>query len=80
MVAAAGMALMGPELRAGQVPIVILGVALVPFTYLVGVDPSRLADVGGLKTVDGEPFDLATLQAFDLTIDNLSHTLAFNLF
>jgi len=38
IVAAAGMALLGPDLRAGQLPIVLLGTALVPFTYLVGVE------------------------------------------
>ena len=36
IVAAAGMALFGPGWRAGQVPMVLLSSALVPFTYLVG--------------------------------------------
>lgn len=39
-----------------------------PFTYLIGVDPARLAEVGGLKTIDGDDFDLGTLQPFDLTV------------
>lgn len=38
ILAAIPMALLGPDLRAGQIPIVLLGVALVPFTYWVGVD------------------------------------------
>ncbi len=51
IVAAAGMALLGPDLRAGQVPIVILGVALVPFTYLVGVDLYQSRRVGVVAAV-----------------------------
>jgi 4-amino-4-deoxy-L-arabinose transferase-like glycosyltransferase len=38
IVAAIPMALLGPDMRVGQIPIVLLGVALVPFTYWVGVD------------------------------------------
>lgn len=51
IVAAAGMALLGPDLRAAQVPIVILGVALVPFTYVVGVDLYQSRRVGVLAAV-----------------------------
>ncbi|HYN17972.1 MAG TPA: glycosyltransferase family 39 protein, partial [Actinomycetes bacterium] len=51
IVAAAGMALLGPDLRAAQVPIVILGVALVPFTYLVGIDLYQSRRVGVLAAV-----------------------------
>ena len=39
-----------------------------PFTWLIGVDPARLAEVGGLDTVDGDPIDLGALQPFDLTV------------
>ena len=38
ILAAIPMALLGPDLRVGQIPIVLLGVALVPFTYWVGMD------------------------------------------
>ena len=51
IVAAAGMALLGPDLRAAQVPIVILGVALVPFTYLVGIDLYQSRRVAVLAAV-----------------------------
>jgi 4-amino-4-deoxy-L-arabinose transferase-like glycosyltransferase len=51
IVAAAGMTLLGPDLRAGQLPVVALGVALVPFTYLVGVDLYRSRRVGVLAAV-----------------------------
>ena len=36
IVASAGMAFFGPGWRAGQVPMVVLSAALVPFTYLIG--------------------------------------------
>jgi hypothetical protein len=58
IVAAAGMALLGPDLRAGQVPIIALGVALVPFTYLVGLDlyeSRRVAILAALLAVFAGP-------------------------
>ncbi|MEK6191318.1 MAG: hypothetical protein AABM41_03215 [Chloroflexota bacterium] len=70
IVAAAGMALFGPDLRAGQVPIVILGVALVPFTYLVGVDlyqSRRVAVVAGVLAIFAGP-----LLIMYPTIDNFA--------
>lgn len=51
IVAAAGLALLGNDLRAAQVPIVVLGVALVPFTYLVGIDLYQSRRVGVLAAV-----------------------------
>lgn len=51
IVAAAGMALLGNDLRAAQVPIVVLGVALVPFTYLVGIDLCQSRRVAALAAV-----------------------------
>jgi len=51
IVAAAGMALLGPDLRAAQVPVVSLGVALVPFTYLVGIDLYQSRRVAVLASV-----------------------------
>jgi 4-amino-4-deoxy-L-arabinose transferase-like glycosyltransferase len=51
IVAAAGMALLGADLRAGQLPIVALAVALVPFTYVVGVDLYQSRRVGILAAV-----------------------------
>ena len=70
IVAAAGMALLGPELQAGQVPIVILGAALVPFTYLVGVDlyqSRRVAVVAGVLAIFAGP-----LLIMYPTIDNFA--------
>ncbi len=58
IVAAAGMALLGPELRAGQLPILALGVALVPFTYLVGIDlyqSRRVAVLAALLAIFAGP-------------------------
>ncbi len=46
IVAAAAMAFLGPDLRVGQIPIVALSVALVPFTYLVAVDLYQSRRVG----------------------------------
>jgi 4-amino-4-deoxy-L-arabinose transferase-like glycosyltransferase len=57
--AAAGMALFGPDLRAGQVPIIALGVALVPFTYLVAADlyqSRRVAVVSAVLAIFAGPF------------------------
>jgi 4-amino-4-deoxy-L-arabinose transferase-like glycosyltransferase len=51
IVAAAGMALLGNDLRAAQVPIIVLGVALVPFTYLVGIELYQSRRVGVLAAV-----------------------------
>ena len=51
IVAAAGMAILGPDLRAGQVPIIALGVALVPFTYLVAVELYQSRRVAVLSSV-----------------------------
>lgn len=51
IVAAAGMALLGPHPLAGQLPIVLLGVALVPFTYLVGVELYGSRRIGVLAAV-----------------------------
>jgi 4-amino-4-deoxy-L-arabinose transferase-like glycosyltransferase len=70
IVAAAGMALLGPDLRAGQIPIVILGVALVPFTYLVGVDlyqSRRVAVVAAVLAIFAGP-----LLIMYPTIDNFA--------
>ncbi len=56
--AAAGMALLGPDLRAGQLPILVLGVALVPFTYLVGLDlyqSRRVAVVAAVLAIFAGP-------------------------
>ena len=49
IVASAGMALFGPGWRAGQVPMVVLSAALVPFTYLIGWEfwRSRSVALGG---------------------------------
>jgi len=49
IVSAAFMAVLGPGWRAGQVPMVLLSVALVPFTYLVGWQfwSSRRVALGG---------------------------------
>ena len=49
VVAAGGMALFGPGWRAGQVPMVLLSTALVPFTYVVGWQlwRSRTVALGG---------------------------------
>ncbi|HEY7452901.1 MAG TPA: glycosyltransferase family 39 protein [Candidatus Limnocylindria bacterium] len=58
IVAAAGMALVGPDLRAGQLAIVALGVALVPFTYFVGIDlyqSRRVAVVAAILAVFAGP-------------------------
>jgi 4-amino-4-deoxy-L-arabinose transferase-like glycosyltransferase len=52
------MALLGPDLRAGQLAIVALGVALVPFTYLVGIDlyqSRRVAVVAAILAVFAGP-------------------------
>ncbi|HUG95383.1 MAG TPA: hypothetical protein VMK30_04505 [Pleomorphomonadaceae bacterium] len=51
IVAAAGMALLGTDLRAAQVPIVALGVALVPFTYLVGIGMYQSRRIAVLASV-----------------------------
>lgn len=51
IVAAAGMALLGPDLRAGQVPVVLLAVALVPFTYVVAVELFQSRRVAVLSSV-----------------------------
>ena len=70
IVAAAGMALLGPDLRAGQIPIVILGVALVPFTYLVGLDlyqSRRVAVVAAVLAIFAGP-----LLIMYPTIDNFA--------
>lgn len=59
IVAAAGMALLGPDLRAGQVLVVALGVALVPFTYWVGMtlyQSRRVAVIAGVLAVFAGPF------------------------
>ncbi|HEY7451220.1 MAG TPA: glycosyltransferase family 39 protein, partial [Candidatus Limnocylindria bacterium] len=58
IVAAAGMALLGPDLRAGQLAIIALGVALVPFTYLVGLDlyqSRRVAVIGAVLAIFAGP-------------------------
>jgi 4-amino-4-deoxy-L-arabinose transferase-like glycosyltransferase len=51
IVAAAGMALLGPDLRVAQLPILALGVALVPFTYLVGSDLYQSRRIAVLASV-----------------------------
>jgi hypothetical protein len=51
LVAAAGMALLGPDWRAGQVPMVLLSTLLVPITYLVGWDLYRSRRVAVLSAV-----------------------------
>lgn len=58
IVAAAGMGLLGPDLRSGQVPIAILGIALVPFTYLVGLElyqSRRVAVIAAVLAVFAGP-------------------------
>jgi 4-amino-4-deoxy-L-arabinose transferase-like glycosyltransferase len=70
IVAAAGMALLGPDLRAGQLPILVLGVALVPFTYLVGLDlyqSRRVAVIGAVLAIFAGP-----LLIMYPTIDNFA--------
>jgi 4-amino-4-deoxy-L-arabinose transferase-like glycosyltransferase len=70
IVAAAGMALLGPELRAGQLPIIALGVALVPFTYLVAVDlyqSRRVAVISAVLAIFAGP-----LLVMYPTIDNFA--------
>ncbi len=68
--AAAGMALLGPELRAGQLPIIVLGVALVQFTYLVALDlyaSRRVAVISALLAIFAGP-----LLLMYPTIDNFA--------
>lgn len=70
VVAAAGMVLLGPDLRAGQVPIVLLAVALVPFTYVVAMElyrSRRVAVVSGLLAIFAGP-----LLIMYPTIDNFA--------
>jgi 4-amino-4-deoxy-L-arabinose transferase-like glycosyltransferase len=58
IVAAAGMAVLGPDLRGGQVPVILLGVALVPMTYLIGWElyrSRRVALVAGVLAVFAGP-------------------------
>jgi hypothetical protein len=64
------MALLGADLRAGQVPIVILAVALVPFTYLVASDlyqSRRIAVLSGVLAIFAGP-----LLIMYPTIDNFA--------
>jgi 4-amino-4-deoxy-L-arabinose transferase-like glycosyltransferase len=70
LVAAAGMALLGPDLRAGQLPILVLGVGLVPFTYVVGWDlyqSRRIAVVASVLAIFAGP-----LLIMYPTIDNFA--------
>jgi 4-amino-4-deoxy-L-arabinose transferase-like glycosyltransferase len=70
IVAAAGMALLGPDLRAGQLPIIVLGAALVPFTYLIGLDlyqSRRVAVIGAVLAIVAGP-----LLIMYPTIDNFA--------
>jgi 4-amino-4-deoxy-L-arabinose transferase-like glycosyltransferase len=70
IVAAAGMALFGPDLRAGQVPIIVLGVALVPFTYLVALElyaSRRVAVVSAVLAIFAGP-----LLVMYPTVDNFA--------
>ena len=70
IVAAAGMAILGPDLRAGQVPIIALGVALVPFTYLVAMElyqSRRVALLSGVLAIFAGP-----LLIMYPTIDNFA--------
>lgn len=58
IVAAAGMALFGPDLGAAQLPILVLGVGLVPFTYLMGIDlyqSRRVAVVAAVLAIFAGP-------------------------
>jgi putative ABC transport system permease protein len=41
-----------------------------PVTYLVGIDPARLPEFGGLKTTDGKDIDLANLGADQIVISS----------
>jgi 4-amino-4-deoxy-L-arabinose transferase-like glycosyltransferase len=70
IVAAAGMALLGTDLPAAQVPIVVLGVALVPFTYRMGIDlyqSRRVAVVAAVLAIFAGP-----LLIMYPTIDNFA--------
>ena len=70
ILAAIPMALLGPDLRVGQIPIVVLGVALVPFTYWVGVDlygSRRIGLIAGTLAVFAGP-----LLIMYPTIDNFA--------
>jgi hypothetical protein len=70
VVAAAGMAILGPDLRAGQVPIIALGVALVPFAYLVATElyqSRRVAVLSGVLAIFAGP-----LLIMYPTIDNFA--------
>ena len=70
ILAAIPMAFLGPDLRVGQIPIVLLGVALVPFTYWVGVDlygSRRIGLIAGTLAVFAGP-----LLIMYPTIDNFA--------
>ncbi|HEY7037127.1 MAG TPA: FtsX-like permease family protein [Thermomicrobiales bacterium] len=41
-----------------------------PTTYLVGIDPARLPEFGGLKSTDGKDIDLANLPADQVVISD----------
>lgn len=43
-----------------------------PFVILVGIDPSRTAELGGLRTPSGEEIDLAALGAEEIVISESS--------
>ncbi len=58
IVAAAGMAVFGPEWRAGQVPMVLLSALLVPMTYLGGwllIGSRRVAILGAVLAIGAGP-------------------------
>jgi hypothetical protein len=70
IVAAVGMAVIGPDLWAGQVPILVLGTALVPITYLVGWElyqSRRIAVLGAVLAIFAGP-----LLIMYPTIDNFA--------
>jgi len=58
MVAAAAMALLGPDWRAGQVPMALLSALLVPMTYLAGRlvwESRRIAVLGAILAIAAGP-------------------------
>ena len=45
-----------------------------PFSYLIGIDPARLGEIGGLDTVDGDPVDFNALQPFQVSVGGVTLT------